>query len=57
MLTQDEQAAILRKAQAMQRNFYLRRHKVARSEMSKKRCDELCEQDEEELRELLKEAG
>lgn len=57
MLTQDEQDAILRKAQAMQRNFYLRRHKVARSEMSKRRCDELCEQDEEELRELLKEAG
>lgn len=57
MLTQDEQSAILRKAKAMQRNYSMRRGKVARGEMSKRHCDELCEQDEEELRELLKEAG
>lgn len=57
MLTQDEQSAILRKAKAMQRNYSMRRGKVARGEMSKRHCDELCEQDEEEMRELLKEAG
>lgn len=55
MLTQEEQATVIRKVQAMQRNFHFRRLKVAKGEMSKTRCEELCEQDEDELRNLLAE--
>lgn len=57
MLTQDEQGQILRKAQSMRRNEWNRRTYVAKGEMSRKRYLELTEQDEEEMRELLKEVG
>lgn len=44
---------VLAKVRAMQRNFFARRMKVAKGEMSKRRSEELCEQEEGELLALL----
>lgn len=57
MLTQEEQAQILRKADLNRRHFYARRLKVLRGEMSPKRSEELRERDDQELKNLLKEVG
>lgn len=54
MLTKEEQTAVLRKVQSMQRNFHFRRLKVAKGEMSAQRAAELGDRDEAELRSLLK---
>jgi hypothetical protein len=57
MLTREEQETILRKAEIIKRNFWLRRGKVARGDMSPKRCNDLCEEEREEFADYLKEVG
>jgi hypothetical protein len=49
--------AIYRKALNMRQNFYINRMRVARGEMSPRRCEELRKRDEDELKGLLKEVG
>jgi hypothetical protein len=57
MLTQDEQTQIATKVQLMMRRDRVRLVKVAKGEMSEKSYRDLLIEDQEELRELLKEVG
>jgi hypothetical protein len=57
MLTRDEQETILNKVDRLVRNFWLRRNKVAKGEMRKTRCEELCQEERDELADYLKDAG
>ena len=57
MLTQDEQELIAMKVQLMMRRDRVRLVRVAKGEMSEKCYRDLLGEDQEELRDLLKEVG